>query len=83
MRPSCRAFLFLTSTQLKEICMKHEFSNEAPMLRLAFAVAAVSVTLSIGGFIDCLAVGYAVVADAQHRPALTAEVPSRCLACPA
>ena len=45
--------------------MKHEFSNETPMLRLAFAVAALSVTLSIGGFIDFLAVGYAVVADAR------------------
>ncbi len=56
--------------------MKHEFSNEAPMLRLAFAVAAVSVTLSIGGFTDFLAVGYAVVADAQHRPVLAAGVPS-------
>jgi hypothetical protein len=53
--------------------MKHEFSNEAPMLRLACAVIAVSVTLSIGGFIDFLAVGYAVVADTQHRPMLTAE----------
>ena len=53
--------------------MKHEFSNEAPMLRLAFAVAALSATLSIGGFIDFLAVGYAAAADAQHRPVLTAE----------
>ena len=52
--------------------MKHEFSNTAPILRLVFAVAAVSATLSIGGFIDFLAVGYAVVADAQHRPVLTA-----------
>ncbi len=55
--------------------MKHEFSNEAPMLRLAFAVAAVSATLSIGGFIDFLAVGYSVV-DVKHRPVLTADVPS-------
>jgi hypothetical protein len=63
--------------------MKHEFSNETPMLRLACAVAALSVTLSIGGFIDFLAVGYAVVADARHGPVLTAEVPSKCLPCPA
>ena len=56
--------------------MKHKFSNTAPLVRLAFAVAALSVTLSIGGFIDFLAAGYAVVADAQHRPVLTAEVPS-------
>ena len=55
--------------------MKHEFSNEAPMLRLVFAVAAVSVTLSIGGFIDFLAVGYAGV-DVKHRPVLTVDVPS-------
>ena len=53
--------------------MKHEFSNEAPMLRLACAGAALSVTLSIGGFIDFLAVGYAVVVDTQHRPVMTAE----------
>jgi hypothetical protein len=37
--------------------MKHEFSNTAPILRLVFAVAALSVTLSIGGWIDFLATG--------------------------
>ena len=47
--------------------MKHEFSNETPMLRLVFATAALSVTLSIGGFIDFLALGYASVADSQRR----------------
>lgn len=52
--------------------MKHDFNNEAPMLRLMFAVAALCVTLSIGGFIDFLALGYTVVADAQ-RPVLAAE----------
>jgi hypothetical protein len=52
--------------------MKHEFSNEVPMLRLACAVTALPDTLSIGGFIDFLAVGYAAVADTQHRPVLTA-----------
>jgi hypothetical protein len=55
--------------------MKHEFSKTTPLIRLAFAVAALSATLSIGGFIDFLAVGYAVV-DVKHRPVLTAEVPS-------
>ena len=53
--------------------MKHEFSNEAPMLRLVFATAALSVTLSIGGFIDFLALSYAAVAEAQQRPVQTAE----------
>lgn len=52
--------------------MKHEFSNETPMVRLVFAVAALSVTLSIGGFIDFLAWGYAV-ADAQPRPMFVVE----------
>lgn len=52
--------------------MKHEFNNEAPMLRFAFAVAALCATLSVGGFIDFLALGYAV-ADSQHRPVQTAE----------
>lgn len=37
--------------------MKHEFSNTAPILRLVFAVAALSVSLSIGGWIDFLASG--------------------------
>ena len=35
--------------------MKHEFSNTAPILRLVFAIAALSVSLSIGGWIDFLA----------------------------
>ena len=56
--------------------MKHEFSKTAPLIRLAFAVAALSAMLSVAGFIDFLAAGYAVVADAQHRPVLIAEVPS-------
>lgn len=53
--------------------MKHEFSTELPLLRLACAVAAVAVTLSIGGFIDFLSMGYAVVEDTAHSPAITAE----------
>ena len=48
--------------------MKHEFSNTAPILRLVFAVAALSVTLSIGGWIDFLASGYAVAADLAVPP---------------
>ena len=52
--------------------MKHEFSNEAPVLRLACAVAALCITLSIGGFIDYLAVGYAAVADSLPAPTMTA-----------
>jgi hypothetical protein len=53
--------------------MKHEYSNKAPAVRLAFAGAALSATLSIGGFIDFLATGYAMVADGQQRTVLTAE----------
>ncbi len=53
--------------------MKHEFTTEAPMLRLACAVASVSITLSIGGFIDFLAMGHAAVQDTKHRPVMTAE----------
>ncbi len=46
--------------------MKHEFSHKAPLVRLAFAVAAMSVTLSIGGFIEFLATDYSEVAGLQH-----------------
>jgi len=53
--------------------MKHEFSNTAPILRLVFAVAALSVSLSIGGWIDFLATGYATAADTQQRTVLTAQ----------
>ncbi len=53
--------------------MKHEFSHTAPILRLVFAVAALSVSLSIGGFIDFLATGDAMVADGHQRTVLTAE----------
>jgi hypothetical protein len=44
--------------------MKHEFGKRGPLLRAAFAIAAVSITLSIGGFIDFLATIYPV--DARH-----------------
>ena len=53
--------------------MKHEFSKTAPILRLVFAVAALSVSLLIGGWIDSLASGYAVSADLLYGPVLTAE----------
>ena len=53
--------------------MKHEFSNTAPILRLVFAIAALSVSVGIGGFIDLLATGYATAADAQQRTVLTAN----------
>jgi hypothetical protein len=53
--------------------MKHEYSNKAPLMRLALAVAALSVTLSIGGFIDFLAAGHAMVANEHQATVLTAE----------
>ena len=53
--------------------MKREFSKPAPILRLTFAVAALSVSLSIGGWIDFLATGYTSVADAKRHLLLTAE----------
>ena len=53
--------------------MKYEFSNTAPTVRFVFAVVALSVTLSIGGWIDFLASDYALAADLLHGPVLTAE----------
>ena len=44
--------------------MKHEVGKKRPLLRLAFATAAVFMTLSIGGFIDFLATIYP--AEASH-----------------
>ena len=52
--------------------MKHEFSKTAAALRLVFAVAALSATLSIGGFIDFLATGYSTLADGKPPIVLTA-----------
>ena len=60
--------LFDIDANSKEMPMKHEFSNTAPLLRLVFAVAALSVSLSIGGWIDFLASGYAVVSRPAVRP---------------
>ena len=44
--------------------MKYGFGKNGPLLRFAFAIAAVSITLSIGGFIDFLATIYP--AEAAH-----------------
>ena len=44
--------------------MNGEFKRKAPWIRLAIVIAALSITLSIGGFIDLLAVSY--VADAGY-----------------
>ena len=45
--------------------MNGEFKRSAPWIRLAMAIAAVSITLSIGGFIDLLAFSYVADADAR------------------
>ena len=73
MRPVVSKNTFDIDANSKEIPMKHEFSKTAPILRLVFAVAALSVSLSIGGWIDFLASGYAVGADLLHGPVATAE----------
>ncbi len=39
--------------------MNGEYKRKAPWIRLAIVIAALSITLSIGGFIDLLAVSYA------------------------
>jgi hypothetical protein len=44
--------------------MNGEYKRKAPWIRLAIAIAALSITLSIGGLIDLLALSY--VADAGH-----------------
>ena len=56
--------------------MNGEYKLKAPWIRLAIAIAALSITLSIGGFIDLLAVPY--VADAAHsQPSRAAVLASR------
>ena len=53
--------------------MNGEYKREAPWIRLAVVIAALSITLSIAGFIDLLAFSY--VADAGHGlPATAAAV---------
>ena len=53
--------------------MNCEYNRKAPWMRLAFLAAALSMTLSIGGFIDFLATGYVTAADGQQHTVLTAE----------
>ncbi|MGZ9075926.1 MAG: hypothetical protein ACXW13_09130 [Burkholderiaceae bacterium] len=56
--------------------MTGEYKRKAPWIRLAIVIAALSITLSIGGFIDLLAVSY--VADAGHgRPSANAVLARR------
>lgn len=55
---------FRTVDLTEEAHMKQEFRRKGPLLRFAFAIAAVSITLSIAGFIDFLATIYP--ADARH-----------------
>ena len=53
--------------------MNAEYKRKAPWLRLAIVVAALSITLSIGGLIDLLA--YSYLADAGHaQPSTTASL---------
>ena len=50
--------------------MNGEYKRNAPWIRLAIVIAALSITLSIGGFIDLLALSYVAGAEAgQPRPA--------------
>ena len=50
--------------------MNGEYKRKAPWLRLAIVIAALSITLSIGGFIDLLAFSY--FADASYGQPATA-----------
>ena len=52
--------------------MNREYKRKAPWIRLAIAIAALSITLSIGAFIDLLAFSY--VADARHGQPTTAAL---------
>ena len=55
--------------------MNGEYKRNAPWIRLAIVIAALSITLSIGGFIDLLAFSY--FADAgQGQPSRTAVLAS-------
>jgi hypothetical protein len=56
--------------------MNGEYKRKSLWIRLVSMIAALSITLSIGGFIDLLALSY--VADAGHgQPSLTAVLASR------
>ena len=52
--------------------MKREFSNKAPLVQLASAVAALLITVSVGEGIDFLASDYAM-ADPAYRPTQVAQ----------
>ena len=56
--------------------MNNEYKRKAPWIRLVIVIAALSITLSLGGFIDLLAFSY--VADAGHgQPSSAAVLASR------
>ncbi len=50
--------------------MNHEYGRKAPLIRFAFMAAALSITLSIGGFIDTLSWSYLAESD-EAKPART------------
>ena len=54
----------------------HEYNRKAPLIRCACLAAALSMTLSVGGFIDLIASSH--VADAGHaQPTRAAVLASR------
>ena len=54
--------------------MKQGFVRKDPLVRVTLGIAAVLVTVFIGGFIDFLATdNVAVIADLLHGPVLVAE----------
>jgi len=57
--------------------MNNEYKRKAPWVRLAVVVAALSITLSIGGFIDLLAVSYVADAGRSQSNATAAVLASR------
>ena len=57
-------------THPTEIQMNHEYGRKAPLIRFAFLAAALSITLSIGGFIDMLASPHFAESD-EAKPART------------
>ena len=56
-----------------ETQMNGEYKRKAPWIRLAIVIAALSITLSIGGLIDLLALSYVAAGHGQ----LTAVLASR------
>ncbi|MGH6608980.1 MAG: hypothetical protein ACRECQ_01865 [Burkholderiaceae bacterium] len=76
-RPSKLCYVGVTSRDATHFYggfMKHGFVRKGPVIRMAFGIAAVLVTMSIGGFIDFLATdNVALIADLLHGPLLVAE----------